>query len=459
MKIKKLVVALAAVGFTTGAYATNGMNLEGYGPIAAGMGGASFAYDNGTAAVMNNPATLSLAGNGSRLDLALGYLGPKVAVEGGQKSDGTAYFMPAMGWVKKSGDLSYGAAMFAQGGMGTEYAMGLDGKKDRSELGVGRMIFPLSYSLTKDFAVGASADFVWAMMDIKMAMPASSMLGMMTPGSGTGAFGLFNTVSTLNDLASALGISLDPLMSGRVDASDDSDYTGKAKTFGYAGKLGFTFKLSDKLTLGGTYHSKTRLKDMKTSRKGAQMVITAAGIDMPTDGKLIIHDFQWPETYGLGLALKATDHLMFAFDVKRIGWKSVMKNFSMTFTTSDALGSGQPGSVDFVMPQNWDDQTVYSLGGSYKLSDALTLRAGVNMANNPIPDATMNYLFPAIVKNHLALGLGYAFSPESEMNLSVQYAPKVTQTNPDPNGDGDSTDAYTVSHSQTSAQLMYSARF
>jgi long-chain fatty acid transport protein len=61
-------------------WATNGMDLEGYGPIALGMGGASLAYDNGTAAVMNNPATLGLMAAGStRIDLALGKLGPDVS--------------------------------------------------------------------------------------------------------------------------------------------------------------------------------------------------------------------------------------------------------------------------------------------------------------------------------------------------------------------------------------------
>ena len=45
---------------TPTAHATNGMNMEGYGPIAAAMGGASMAYDNGTAAMMNNPATIGL---------------------------------------------------------------------------------------------------------------------------------------------------------------------------------------------------------------------------------------------------------------------------------------------------------------------------------------------------------------------------------------------------------------
>ena len=66
---------MALAGLAGSAYATNGMNLEGYGPIATGMGGASMAYDNGNAAVMNNPATLGLRGQGSRLDVALGMLG------------------------------------------------------------------------------------------------------------------------------------------------------------------------------------------------------------------------------------------------------------------------------------------------------------------------------------------------------------------------------------------------
>ena len=66
-----LFLCIASVMVSTTAYATNGMDLEGYGPIATGMGGASMAYDNGTAAMMNNPATLGLMPEGNRLDVAL----------------------------------------------------------------------------------------------------------------------------------------------------------------------------------------------------------------------------------------------------------------------------------------------------------------------------------------------------------------------------------------------------
>ena len=81
MKAKRIltsVIILAAALSATTAFATNGMNLEGYGPESTAMGGASMAFDNGTAAVMNNPATLSLMDEKNRLDLAVGMLGPSV---------------------------------------------------------------------------------------------------------------------------------------------------------------------------------------------------------------------------------------------------------------------------------------------------------------------------------------------------------------------------------------------
>lgn len=57
------------------ALATNGMLMEGYGPIATGLGGAAQAIDNGTAAMAMNPATLSLMPTRARHDAALGMLG------------------------------------------------------------------------------------------------------------------------------------------------------------------------------------------------------------------------------------------------------------------------------------------------------------------------------------------------------------------------------------------------
>ena len=75
----------------------------------------------------------------------------------------------------------------------------------------------------------------------------------------------------------------------------------------------------------------------------------------------------------------------------------------------DSAGMG--GSVSFALPQNWKNQTVVNLGAAWEATPALTLRAGVNVGDNPIPDAFVNPLFPATVERHLTLGLGYRFSP------------------------------------------------
>ena len=93
----------------------------------------------------------------------------------------------------------------------------------------------------------------------------------------------------------------------------------------------------------------------------------------------------------------------------------------------DSAGMG--GSVSFALPQNWEDQNVVNLGVAWAVNPALTLRAGLNLSDNPIPDAYVNPLFPATVKDHYTAGFGYRFSPASEFNASMTVAPESKVTN------------------------------
>ncbi len=427
MMLKRTSAMVLALGGMTGhAFATNGMNVEGFGPIATSMGGASMAYDNGAAAMMNNPATLGLGAEGDTLSLMIGGLMPDVEVVGGQSSDGDAYYMPAAGWTRKSGSLTFGVGMFAQGGMGTEYARGVDGLPERSELGVGRLIAPLVYNVDSKLTIGGSVDFVWAMLDLQMAMPFSNLQNLITV-LPTGALG--------GALALGSGDTV------RINYSDDSDYTGKARGYGLAGKIGFAYKFNDTVSVGGTYHSKTSLGDLETGSTGAQFLVNGVP---SVSGKITVRDFQWPETFGLGVAVQTSPELMVVADWKRINWRDVMKNFTMTYS---ALGD----SVTFALPQNWENQDVLQLGLAYKATAALTLRMGASFSDNPVPDSTMHYLFPAIEKNHYMVGVGYAINDSASIDFSLQVAPEVEQTN--------STFGYTVTHSQTSWQLLYTQGF
>ena len=241
--LRKLTPIAAACAAPLAALATNGMNMEGYGPISTGLGGASQAIDHGTAAMAQNPATLSLMGPGARFDAAFGILGPDVAssVPGmpTAESGGTSYVMPAFGYARRSGALTYGLGIFAQGGMGTEYgadtflALG-SGQPVRSELGVGRVLLPLSYQVTPEFAVGGTLDFMWAGLDMRLAATGAQLGGLVTGASGN------------------LGAAL-PALGGapwaRIDFSNDNDFTGAASSTGWSAKIGAVYKPAAAVTL------------------------------------------------------------------------------------------------------------------------------------------------------------------------------------------------------------------
>jgi long-chain fatty acid transport protein len=473
--------------------ATNGMNLEGYGPIAHSMGGASMAYDNGTAAVMNNPSTLGMMEQGNRIDVSLGFLGPNVTAKmdgmPDAKSSADAFYMPALGWAQKRNKLTYGVGLFSQGGMGTEYdgnsfmAAG-SGETVRSEVGVGRLIAPLTFNINQQWIVGASLDFVWAGMDIKMAMSGAQFNDMTVNGSqefgtasGSMVDGLFQFVAggILNDgTGVGDGFQTGPVNWARFDFSDSSAFTGEAVGTGFAGKIGGVFKLNSTWSFGATYHTKTALDDLESSNASISMSAnvddnlldetwdggttgTPAGsytaTNIPVNGKIIVKDFQWPATLGIGTAANF-GNWMIAADIKRIFWKDVMKDFKMTFvadSTQSGLAAGFANKeLDAVLFQEWKDQNVFQIGAGYMVTEKTTLRFGYNYGENPVPDKYLNALFPAIVENHLTGGIGYDIDKNSGVDFSLVYAPEVEATS----GSG-----VTSTHSQLNWQLMYSYIF
>lgn len=504
MKLKKLAALLAVAGISAPVFATNGMNMEGYGPVAAGMGGASFAYDNGTAGLINNPATLAFMASGSsRLDVAVGGLHPdvttKMAGMPNADSDGTAYYMPAIGYVRKDGKLGWGIGMMAQGGMGTEYGTrsflsgyrsimsgmsngragtaGTSGQENRSELGIGRVLVPLTYDVSDTFRIGGTLDFLWGGLDLRMVMDGNTFAQF----AGFGAPSALGAAS--GSMVSKLPMFLNPAVFGPMGACAGPGGNGcindvrwaqfdfseggngmkqQATTTGWAGNIGFTWKASPAVTIGGVYHGKTNLKDMEGDANVKMNVDVQGAGNMTTTiaGKIKVVDFQWPETYGIGIAYQANDKLLLVADYKRIGWASVMRGFRMSFTANPTqsdpmagqmVGAGA-GQLSATLNQSWSDQDIVMLGGSYKMSDALTLRAGLSFGNNPVPDRLMNPIFPAIEKDHYTLGLGYAFDKASSVDFAYSHGAKVTATNNNMGG-------VSTEHSQNNWQLMYSRRF
>lgn len=468
-----LVAVLLSAAARLPLHATNGMNMEGYGPIATGLGGASFAYDNGTAGVINNPATLGLMEGSARLDIAVGVLAPHIKVGSPgttpnifgapanqtAKSTATAFFMPAMGYVRRSGDLVYGLGMFGQGGMGCEYdtnswrGLGF-GLENRTEVSVGRLIVPLVYKVSDTLQIGATADFIWAGMDLKMAMSGAQFFDLVTPTSQRFGRASGTVVQSFGQVLSTLppGTSVDYAY---FNFSNGSPFTGEARGYGYGGKIGLVYTPSKALSVGLTYHTPSALSDMTAKGETLSFQLNVPGLGrMPQSltGDFRIRDFQWPAMLGAGIAWYPAPRWMIAADVRQVLWQNVMKEFKVSFVAATVASNGPFAgqNLDAVLFQSWKDQTVVQLGAAYQATDNLTLRFGGNVGNNPAPDTYLNCLFPAIVKQHLTAGFGWKINRRSSVDASFTYGFKVRTVN----GAGAS-----VSHSQTNAQVMYSYRF
>ncbi|MFA5626455.1 MAG: outer membrane protein transport protein [Thiohalomonadaceae bacterium] len=392
-------------------YATNGMNLEAYGAMAGGMGGASFAYDNGNAAMMNNPATLGLRKQGSNFALGLTILIPDVNTtippptgSVTVKSDGNLYLMPNLSFIKKSGAFTYGAGLYTQGGMGSEWGGSLSGGsglEQRSEVGFGRFMFPLAYNVNDALTVAAQLEYVWGSLDLKM---------------------------------------INPVTGDYYSFSDNNDFTGEATGLGWAYKLGIQYRFNSEFAIGANYHSKTDIEDLEGS----------GYLNSPNNStQYKVVDPQWPETYGVGMAWNATEKFMLAADIKIIRWSGSLDAFRIEANGSPVFGLNGA-------PQNWDDQAVYMIGGQYRVASGMALRAGYNYAANPIPDETLNPLAPAIITSHYSLGMGWKAGGGHNVAASFTYSPEVKQTNPNLFGPGV---AGQVSHSQMTWRVDYDYSF
>lgn len=433
-------------------FGTNGMNMEGYGARSTALGGAGAAIDTGTAAPVNNPATLLLQKRDARLDLALGRLGPDVSAAmsgfGSVDSAADAFYMPALGYTRRNGKQVYGVALYGQGGMGTEYTgssfLGLGrGLDNMTEVSVGRLMIPYAYQVNEHVAVGGSVDFVWAGMDLCMAM------------SGQQLMDLANPMSQISGKASG---SLLQAMEGAMpefayfDFANGNPYFGEAKGEGYAANLGVLYEVNPELRIGAVYHSSTKLSDLTTSDARVSVGATSpmGYMEMGLVGDVAISDFQWPATYAVGVMYRPANSWSVVADVKQVEWSSVMDSFRMSFVANDAASNGPMAGMNLnaELYQRWHDQTVYSIGLEYAPREYSAFRIGFNHASSPIPTRYLNPLFPATVEDHITFGAERKAGRKGTFSWSASLGLKNKVTN----------EAFGVvsSHEQLNFQIMYS---
>lgn len=426
----KHTAVFAACLVATSAQATNGYFLPGAGFRSQGMGGVGIAYGRDSLSIGANPANVTKTGmrgdmgfgvfNPERyaaLGASTGVAGESVATFGfdlASESDARYFIVPEMGMTMPlTEQLSVGVAFVANGGMNTTYPVNqfsyngfnpnVPGPDAKLGVDMMQLLVPVTvgYKVNENHAFGAA---------LQLAVTRFRAYGLE-------AFGFFD--KNLGDPISA----------------DPAHLTGQGFDYSYGAgvKLGWQGEfLDDKLTLGLTYTSRTYMTKLDKYRG----LFAEQG------------DFDIPESYGLGIAIKPMKNLIIAADVVRINYADIASignpgpstspgkvyNFNNQLKGVPSIFNPiQEAGNDQGLGFGWKNQTVYKLGVQYGVNNRLQLRAGYNYGASPIPDdqLTFNILAPATVERHYSVGFTYRPSEELEVTGMYMYAASNSQTSRD----------------------------
>lgn len=405
----KHAVLVAACAATLPVHATNGYFLPGFGIRSQGMGGVGIAYGRDSLSTAANPA--NAVNTGMRGDMGFGVFNPERSARvyddptndtlgffnsGNLESDSKYFLVPEMGFTMPLNETVHvGMAVVGNGGMNTNYpgnmfpGLGVPATRRDARYGVDmiQLLVPVTvaYKVNQNHALGAS--LVLAETRFR-------------------AYGF--------DTFKAFPIN-----------SDTAHLTGNGFDYSYGAgvKLGWLGEfMDDKVTVGLTYASRTFMTKFDKYRG----LFAEQG------------DFDIPENYGIGIALKPIKNFVIAADVLRINYNDIASIGNRGPATYDAdtqgisAFTGEPCPAasnpyclgrDQGMGFGWTNMTVYKLGVQYGVNNRLQLRAGLNYNKSPIPEdqLTFNTAAPATVERHYSVGFTYKANDNLEVTGTYMY--------------------------------------
>ncbi|MBW2492847.1 MAG: outer membrane protein transport protein [Deltaproteobacteria bacterium] len=403
-----LVIFSLILLLTPAAFATNGDNLIGVGPISRAMGGVGIAQPmDAISAVFANPAAMCFGEYcpGSEFNFSGTLFMPKV--EAKVTNAGTPGLTAAGTFSADSEDNIYPIPAIG-------FSVPISSEPKNWRFGLA------AYGVT-----GLGVDYRDTSIDNSTYYPAP-------PFPAPGAPLISGDYTQLQIMKFAPSIAFQPSQNFSAGLAVHINYgnldlkNGGSSGFAFGLQPGIIFKPIDNLSLGLTYVS-------------AQKITHKNVTDFDQDGTDDDLDLESPQQLGLGLAYDFFGAgLLVEGDVKWINW-------------SDA-----DGYQEF----DWDDQWVLAIGARYKATDKLTLRIGYNYGENPVKEhpnfnglttttvqgktlpSTYYYEtfriigFPAIVEHHITAGIGYKFTDSFSLDLGFVYAVEnsISESGTDPFG-------------------------
>ncbi|MFA5129261.1 MAG: outer membrane protein transport protein [Patescibacteria group bacterium] len=346
-----IILTLAAANVVDAA----GVNrLGGVGPRAAGMSGAYMAISDDASAFYYNPAGLSRTKGGyafvgvESITPEFSYQLPSILGGFSENSkNGVIYSFPLIGVSHSVGDY------FSIGlGINSPYGLGAKFKGDASH----------GFPQTENF-IGLT-DFTPAVSF----RPADNFFFGLSANIGYGS------------LKSKAPFSV----GGQVSGISDS----RANGWGIGGTLGFIWQASEKVDIGFSYRTKT-----KVSLEGDTKFTTV--IPGLTEDNFQ-SSFVFPARLTSGVAIWPAEKWLLAFDANWYDYSGVR-----------SLDIDYKKLPDEKQMLDWKNNYSLHFGAEYHLFEKIFLRAGTGYQSSAAPDETVSSLTPDVSGWDMTFGLGY----------------------------------------------------
>ncbi|MFQ5538142.1 MAG: OmpP1/FadL family transporter [Gemmatimonadota bacterium] len=406
MRIQAILPVVALLVVAPPLQATNGHFLHGVGAINSAMGGAGVAATGDIlGSFYLNPAGLH-DGNGTRVALSMELFKADRTISssvpgfgaGSTRSKSEFVPVPAFAWATAINDkVTVGLGGLGIGGFGVDYPQDNTNPvlaprpfgfgQIFSNFGLMKVSPALAFAVNDKLQLGFALNVDWATLAVDP-MPVASP-------------------------------AADPGPDGQPFTQDDrafySSATAADGAFGVGFQAGLIYKATGNLNLGLAYSSKQVFDDFEYNS-------VYENPNLPNFGQARIITFAMdvPAVYIGGFSYH-NDQLMVNGEARYI-------TYSKT-AGFDKQGFDQTGAVQGF---GWDDIWVLAGGLQLSPSEKVALRGGWNWSQNPISEdvAFFNGPAPAIVQNHLTLGLGFTPFEGVDVNLAYYHVFENSVTGP-----------------------------
>ena len=397
--------AVAALAVPFAASATNGYFQHGYGLKAKGMAGVGTAMAVDTFGGANNPASMVWVGN--RIDFGADLFSPRRSasrsgsspflgpVDGSADSGSNYFVVPEFGYNRMiNPNLSLGITVYANGGMNTDYP---GGQIPAASACAGFNPNPGPYNL-----LCGNGKLGVDLMQLVIAPTLAYKL------NANHSIGVAPLIGVQRFKVEGLQAFDNPFFSTSPGNVTNRGYEW---AHGYGVRVGWFGKLSDSVNVGAAYSTKIRMTEFDKYRG----LFAEQG------------DFDMPENYNVGIAVKATPRLTVAADYQRINYGDVK---SVGNTQQNLLACFPGGNAAFCLGGDsgagfgWKGVNVVKIGFEYQYNERWAWRAGYDRTDNPISgrDIDFNILAPGVVQDHLTFGFTYKTSTNGELTFAYMHA-------------------------------------